>query len=301
MFRVTQSDDARLGTWSSARWQPAPGDVLEGIVDRIWHWNGATLLPRERTFPDGRFELIVQLDHRYRPAADKPVDAFPALCAGGMHGGPWVVEAPPSRCRVMGVRLSPPGAAVVFGMPLAPITGTSVALDDVVGRAAADVLATRCSDARSARACIAAAVTWLRERVLKGPSASAAATWMYGAIERSAGTAPIGGLCDLLAPSPARVAAAFATQFGVTPKRFARIVRFSRTLTALPRAPSSPALDELALAFGYYDQAHFNAEFRAHSGLTPTEFLRAMRYPDSVSLAEPSPSSNAQELAPLAG
>jgi AraC-like DNA-binding protein len=45
------------------------------------------------------------------------------------------------------------------------------------------------------------------------------------------------------------------------------------------------ALANGALAAGYYDQPHMNAEFRELSGFTPREFLAANRYSES-SLAE---------------
>jgi AraC-like DNA-binding protein len=46
------------------------------------------------------------------------------------------------------------------------------------------------------------------------------------------------------------------------------------------------SLAGVALAAGYYDQPHMNAEFRELSGFSPREFLAARRYPESVSVAE---------------
>lgn len=45
-------------------------------------------------------------------------------------------------------------------------------------------------------------------------------------------------------------------------------------LRALRACAQSPAWAELAVAHGYYDQAHLANEFRALCGMTPTEFLR---------------------------
>jgi AraC-like DNA-binding protein len=64
-----------------------------------------------------------------------------------------------------------------------------------------------------------------------------------------------------------------------------RIVRFDRALNAL--AARRHGLGEIALAMGYYDQAHFTAEFREHAGLTPRAYLQALRYPAVTSILDP--------------
>ncbi|MGH7580417.1 MAG: helix-turn-helix domain-containing protein, partial [Gemmatimonadales bacterium] len=56
-------------------------------------------------------------------------------------------------------------------------------------------------------------------------------------------------------------------------------------VAAMLQAGAGPLVG-VALAAGYYDQPHMNAEFRALAGLTPRDFLLATRYPRSMSLAE---------------
>ena len=53
------------------------------------------------------------------------------------------------------------------------------------------------------------------------------------------------------------------------PKPLARILRFER---AAARLRQGAALADAALDSGYYDQAHFNRDFRAFAGVTPTEY-----------------------------
>ena len=55
----------------------------------------------------------------------------------------------------------------------------------------------------------------------------------------------------------------------MAPKLYARIVRFSRAVELLA---AGGALTDVALAAGYYDQPHMNADFRELSGLTPRAF-----------------------------
>ena len=66
----------------------------------------------------------------------------------------------------------------------------------------------------------------------------------------------------------------FARHLGVGPKAFARIIRFK----AVERAAAGPGRQDwarLAADLGFADQSHLVREFRAFSGLTPTEYRRA--------------------------
>jgi AraC-type DNA-binding domain-containing proteins len=61
----------------------------------------------------------------------------------------------------------------------------------------------------------------------------------------------------------------FTRQVGMTPKRYARLVRFNRALVARRNGPErswTGILHEL----GYFDQAHFIREFRMFAGISPT-------------------------------
>jgi AraC-like DNA-binding protein len=77
--------------------------------------------------------------------------------------------------------------------------------------------------------------------------------------------------------SKARLAGRFREQVGLTPKLYARVVRFHQTLGIL-QSGGPGRLTDVALDGQFYDQPHMNAEFRALGGLTPREFLAA-RHP----------------------
>jgi AraC-like DNA-binding protein len=66
----------------------------------------------------------------------------------------------------------------------------------------------------------------------------------------------------------------FAADVGLTPKVFSRVLRFQRVL-ALIRRDRQIDWADVAVASGYYDQAHFIHDFRAFSGMSPTAYLRA--------------------------
>ena len=70
--------------------------------------------------------------------------------------------------------------------------------------------------------------------------------------------------------------ALFKEAVGLSPKRYARLLRFQAVLARLNAAPGldrrPAALIDLALAAGYSDQAHMQREFREFAGVTPTQY-----------------------------
>lgn len=75
----------------------------------------------------------------------------------------------------------------------------------------------------------------------------------------------------------------FKRCIGISPKVFARLLRFEALLSSLIQEPSS-SLADVASHLGYQDQAHVIHEFKTWAGCTPTAFLaqakqRAMQGP----------------------
>jgi AraC-like DNA-binding protein len=65
----------------------------------------------------------------------------------------------------------------------------------------------------------------------------------------------------------------FCSEIGVTPKRYARLLRFRHAI-ALKRACEARPWTEICLEAGYYDQAHFIADCQALVGYAPGRFMR---------------------------
>lgn len=281
--------DSALGRWTHHAWEPPDlPPALAGIVQMLWHFDGQTTLPRERTFPGGYLELIVHLGPRFRPVDQGAAgDPFPLACLTGVQTRSQVIEAPSERCRVLGIRLHPVGAYALLAGPLDATEGYTLDLTDVAGRAASD-LAERCHDAPNVPVCFERAAAWIAGRIARtaarGVVPHPAVAWAAAELERVGGVASVSALRAQAGLGRTRFAAAFREQVGMSPKRYARVLRFRRAL-ALVRA--GRGLSAAALAAGYYDQAHLHASFREFAGMTPRAFAAAAGYPNSPSLAEP--------------
>jgi AraC-like DNA-binding protein len=193
-----------------------------------------------------------------------------------------MVIAGPRVHRVLGIRLRPAGAYALLRMPMREVTDLTLNLAELVGPAA-DELAERCHAAPSVEERFAIAARWIVLRVAESRAVEPEIAWSAAAIERTGGGVPIGALRAETGFSKTRLAAGFREQIGVTPKLYARIVRFRRLLELLDRG-GAPLVD-VALEAGFYDQPHMALEFRELAGVAPREFL-ASRYPGGITTAE---------------
>lgn len=260
-----------LGSWIYSEWRPPH---LAGLVEVIWYFKGLTSSARKRILPNGMVEMLVNFGEPYRTISGTGPEWLRKAWLAGLQSGPMVSEQPP-RQDVMGVRMYPAGAYALLNGPMREISELVVDLGDLVGRAT-DELVERCYEAASVEERLRRASDWVEERVMKSCRIDPAVAWAVGQIEQSGGAVSITELRLRTGMSKTRLADAFRDQIGFAPKLYSRVVRFRRAAELLQKGAAP--LIEVALAAGYYDQPHMNAEFRELSGLAPREFLAA-RYP----------------------
>lgn len=279
MSLVAWREDSELGAWTQLAWRPS---ALAGLVESVWLFD-EKLRRRERYYPTGELDLIVQLDAPFRIVEGQPAAACPPSSLAGLLVAPLVIEGPAVRSRMLGVRLRPAGAFSLFGVPLHELTGTTLDLHDLTGSEARR-LAERLDEEGSDEARLLLLGRWIAGRLAGRPSTDPRVAYAVSEIERAGGKVPIANLLKRIDASPRRFTRLFEEQVGMKPKLFSRIVRF-RGLAATLRA-GADSLSQVALAHGYYDQSHMNADFREFAGMSPGQFLTATSYPESLSLAD---------------
>ncbi len=99
----------------------------------------------------------------------------------------------------------------------------------------------------------------------------------YAAAVRAAPTTkPIQWAAEHLSVSARQLRRVFDREFGISPKRFTRILRLLRIMRAADSV-ARPHWAQLAYRFGYTDQAHLINETRALVGETPATLHRGRR------------------------
>jgi AraC-like DNA-binding protein len=269
---IIHRTDGVLGSWTLTESRP---EHLTGLVGSVWYFEGSTSHRRERHLPNGLVELVIRLGAPFHFVKDGTRERCATTCLTGLQTGPTAIEAPARPSRALGVRLYPAGAYMVAGCSVSEASGRVVDLEDLIGRAASE-LAERCNEAPTGEARVQCAAAWVAERIARSPSLDPRVAWAAARIEESHGSVAIAELRDQTGLSTKRLIESFREQIGLAPKLYARVVRFRRALTLLHEGRAS--LAQIALAAGYYDQAHMNLELRAMGGFAPRAFLASRRY-----------------------
>ena len=275
--------DSPLGRWEMASRDPDPR--LRGHVRDYVGYVEVTPGPlRRREVPSADVTFIIS----FGPAigvSDPGDAAAPAnrrtSFVAGLHDAPVLTEHAGYQHGIE-VRLAPLAARRLFGVPMHMLANNVVALEDLLGRDA-ERLVERLHEAPGWAPRFALLDDAIARRLQDARPPSPGVAWAWERLRETHGALPVGTLAGELGWSRRHLAAQFREQVGLPPKLLARILRFDRVIALLRRAdPERWA--EVAYDCGYYDQAHFNRDFRAFTGSTPGAFL-ASRMPDAGGFA----------------
>lgn len=165
----------------------------------------------------------------------------------------------------------------MLAVPMGELAGLTLDLADIWGPAADALRANLQEEAGRTREGHVGAVRLLERALLERLSRSrvgedASVRCALHAIESDPG-ARVRALAVACGLSERGLERRFAAQVGLSPRTFARIARFRKALAALPGAPHG-GWAHVAIACGYYDQAHMNRDFRRFAGASPGAWLR---------------------------
>jgi AraC-like DNA-binding protein len=251
-----------------------PAEPLASHVDMLWFVSREALPhSRERGLPSGRVDIVIPLlqDSLFR--FDGVDSLQPRRLRGAVVSGAhdrFIVRGMGGASSVIGVHFRPGGAAAFFGGAIGSLRNQTVLLEDLWGLNARE----------------------LRERLLAAPQVAQKFRILEDALllrlaARPADAMVVQALRTLAQdPSAARIAAVqraalcspqsfirrFEAAVGLTPKRYARVLRFNALLSRLVRVGARDwAL--LAAEGGYFDQSHLSHEFKRLAGLTPAAYV----------------------------
>lgn len=269
-------------------YQRRPSRPLDAFIESIWLCRNE---PRphalERVLPTGAAQLIVNLTNDETRTYD-PVNGAchvsPGTILSGIATRSQVIDTDEQE-HVAGVSFRPGGTIGFFATPAHELCDADVPLETLWGHRGSALLREALLAAPDPEATLdviehALTAAWRARALHPAVAFSLGEFWARPSVIR------VAAVTDVISLSPKRFIERFKAEVGVTPKRYCRILRFQR---AVARAHATTHVDwsRLAVACGYFDQAHFIHDFRAFAGLTPTAYeARRTRFQNHVNFLQ---------------
>jgi len=225
----------------------------------------------EHVVPTGAFHVVLRV--RGRVQVDGADLRTPGV-VGGARSAPYRRHIGDPAASV-GAMIRPGAAGLLFGVSARELAERHTKLDDVWSGVAAlrDELADL--DARARLACFE------RFLVARLPNLRGIHPAVLHATMRFEHGAAVAEVVDETGWSTRRFYGLFRDAVGLSPKRFSRV---RRVASVLPHVHGE-RLAQVAYGAGFADHAHLSRDFRALTGMTPSDYRRlAIRHPHHVPL-----------------
>lgn len=210
----------------------------------------------------GEIDVVSQTIRSHAPRRYRAV-------LGGLHDTPALI-AHDGNQEGVAVQLSPLGSRALLGQPASELWHLTVEAEEVLGKLSHQ-LSERLHETDDWGERFAACNRVLT-RLVGARTAAPELAKAWSALVRSGGKIPISDLAAEVGYSRQHLRHRFTQEFGLGPKRAARLIRFDRACGMMLRDPSLPVA-RVAIASGYYDQAHLHRDFAVLAGCTPAELV----------------------------
>jgi AraC-like DNA-binding protein len=257
-----------------------PPEALRPFLRRSFYACGKIPYRYDKILPNGLAVAIFTLGAPHRLGSLEAVDQNRRFDHSWFHGvqSRPVYNLPIGETHVLGLLFEPIGFHALFGTDMRKFADKTVDARQVLPPDFVQTIETVLPAAREKAAHLAIHDALLARSALSLPPWQWA---FYETLKSTEGAIPLARAYRQTGCSPRHVSDRFKRSVGATPKVLSRIYRLNALLGAVdPTAPIS--WTDLAHRFGFFDQAHFNREFRRFSGLSPSRYSaeRQREFPD---------------------
>ena len=254
-----------------------PSPPLNAYIDDLYYWNGPPPYPRMKVLPLPSLHLMVNFGDPFQVHNPDQTEPF-VTCTESWALGLWnryhIVDWP-LNVQFFGVHFKAGGVYPFLGLPLSELHNQVVSLDAIWGRFTAE-LRERLYATPTIQAGLHLFERLLLSRLGEAPHGLDVVQYAIAEIARQQGTLSIRALSEQLGISHSHLVTQFKRLVGIPPKQLARLYRFGHIHRSIDPTQSVDWA-RIAHQSGYYDQSHFNKDFVAFLGHSPTDYLRLRR------------------------
>ncbi|WP_346759342.1 AraC family transcriptional regulator [Agaribacillus aureus] len=247
-----------------------PKYPLNQYVKMIWYHNATVSYEKERILPTGTVELIINLGSPTQVFLDNGIQVNKEFWVCGMHTGS-ILHQPIAETHMIGVSFKPFGALPFLKVPMSELKNSLVNLELIWGNEPFE-LKQQLLAQKSVRDHFLTVETFLTAKLSNRQNHFAAIIAWLDLQLSSSREVHLEDLYQKIGYSKRHIIQEFRKFVGLTPKDLKQIYRFNDALKAID--PNQINWTSLALTCDYYDQAHFNNQFKNFSGLTPSEYVQ---------------------------
>ena len=226
----------------------------------------------ELVVPDGHPELIFNLGDPFAQRAPGQ-DTFrlqPAAILNGQLRASMMLRAT-GRVQLVGIRLQPWALGALTRTPASRLSDQWIAVGDAGSRLLPD-LADALAHCQSHAEAFHTVVAHLRTQLGRTQLPPQRLMSVVSHLSQNATVLDLSVIRNNAGLSERVMQRMFENDVGLTPKQLAKITRIQHAVRAR-RETAHGTWARAALDAGYYDQSHFNKDFRAIVGCTPTELI----------------------------
>ena len=240
---------------------------LQPYVECCWIVEGLDLT-EQKIIPDGFSELIFHFHDAYQITDQKTSHIQPLSIVAGQLNSPIHLK-PTGRSGVLGVKFKPTGMWKLFGCDMNELTNQTIFLDDVMEeRSFITEQLLRCSD-NIERIKVVECFLLTKLNKARGITETDA---LVRQIIHDNGKTSIQKLAGENKISVRKMERLFLQQVGISAKLYSRLMRFNHVFKLLQK--ENLPRTEITYLSGYFDQAHFNKEFKEFSGENPESWIK---------------------------
>jgi len=251
-----------------------PSPPLNTYIDDLYYLDGPAAYPHQKVLPVASSNLMFNLGDPFDVYEPHQTDPF-ITCSHSWWVGIWstyhCVDWPP-KVQFFGVHFKPCGTYPFLQIPLSELSSQVVPLDAIWGQQASEIRE-RLHDAISVQAGFALLEELLLARLSEVPHGLDVVQYAITEISHHHGALPIRALSDQIGISQNHLGAQFKRLVGIPPKEVARFYRFSHALHLI-NSTQTADLTQIAHQSQFYDQSHFNKDFVAFTGYSPSEYVQ---------------------------
>ena len=251
-----------------------PKESLKKYIQLIWIAESEgedDFYPKEKILPDGIVEIVFHFKEPFITYYDDRIKFKQPQAFAISQMRKYVEIESDGLVGLISVRFYPWGAHHFFEKPIKDFLDSTVTLEEIWKENYKAILSELKNSDDNEK--VKLVQDFLDKCLLKYKKDTNDIDNTVKLLRETKGADSIDSVCEKSKLSYKQLERQFLKTIGTTPKVFSRTTRFLNLCHNL-KDYENLSMTQLALDMGYFDQAHFNKDFKSFSGLTPRDFFQ---------------------------